>query len=204
MINRRTAYCGNCNSNVVHVRVFQRWITYALDKVTFSLAGWLGIGPWQCVDCGHRNMTLVRKRKSVRVVSDNVESVDTSQAVGNFIRTEHALAHAVTDASRYSGKYRMGIVEKLLDGKSTVSRTCHELGVSELEIQRWIKEYMQIQLKKVSKLEAGSMIPAETAGLEKPEPVDWSPEELAGAVIESTAVRKPGKHQDTLGKRIGS
>lgn len=192
MVNRQTGFCENCNSNVVHVRVFQRRFWYWLDRMTFSFLGCLGMGPWQCVDCGDRNMWLLRIRKAARAISEKSDTVDTSQPVGNYLRTEQSLAHSVSDESRFSEKYRIGIVEKLLEGKSTVSRTCNELGVAELTIQRWMKEYMQQQLDKVTKAAAGSLIAANPAGSEAPEPVNWSADELAGGtVIESSAVRKP-------------
>lgn len=191
MINRRSAYCCQCNSNVLHVRVFRNRFTHTLDKFSFSVLGWFGFGPWQCVDCGFRGMTLIPVQPAARAVSEQGNPIDPARPVGNFIRTQHSLAHASADASRFSTKYRMGIVEKLLEGKSTVSRTCNELNISELEIQRWIRDYLQAQLDKVAGESARSVIQPEPAGLEKPKPIDWSHDEMAGAVIESTAIRKP-------------
>lgn len=193
MINRRSAYCCNCNSNVVHVRLFQRKWAYLLDKVTLSCLGWFGFGPWQCADCSFRGMTLIPTQSDAPTIGEDgsCDNPDPLQPVGNFIRTQHSLAHACSDASRFSPKYRIGIVEKLIEGKSTVSRTCTELGISELEIQRWIRDYLQIQVDKVTEAAAGRIIQSEPAGLEKPEPIDWTADEMAGMVIESTAVRKP-------------
>ena len=134
---------------------------------------------------------VLPKRTSVRAVSENSDTVDTSQAVGNYLRTDQALAHATANEIRFSNKYRRGIVERLLEGKSTVSNTCQELSVSELEIQRWIKEYLQFQLGKVSQVADRRLITNEPAGSEMSEPVDWSTENMAGLVIESSSAQKP-------------
>ena len=192
MINRETGFCSNCNSNVVHVRIFKSRFTYWIDRLTFSFLAMLGIGPWQCVDCGTRNFLLPAKKEDAqRKISEKEEQPKPDMAVGNFIRTEHSLAHAVSDESRFSIKYRMGIVEKLLSCKQSVSKTCQELNVSEIELQRWIKEYLQREIDKATAAASGAVIIREDAGHEAPEPVDWSPEENLGLVIESTAVRKP-------------
>ena len=191
MINRRSAYCCNCNSNVVHVRLFQRRLAYVLDKLTFSVFGWFGFGPWQCVDCTFRSMTLVPIQADAPTINEDGVREDPLQPVGNFIRTKQSLAHASADASRFSAKYRMGIVEKLLEGSSSISRTCSELGISELEVQRWIRDYVQFQLDKANTNSAGVIIQSEPAGREKPDAIDWTADEMAGMVIESTAVRKP-------------
>jgi len=191
MNNRLTGYCGNCNSNVVHVRLFQRRFFFMFDRITFGFFGRLGLGPWQCVDCGTRHMTLTPKQKDARSISEQAEAIDPGKPVGNYIRTEHSLAHAASSKTRYSQKFRMGAVEKLLKGKSTVTRTCQELGVGELEIQSWIKDYLQVELNKVSRAAQGALIQTGTTGSQSPEPIDWRGEESSGPVIESTAVRKP-------------
>jgi transposase-like protein len=191
MVNRRTGFCENCNSNVVHVRVFQRRLIYRLDRLTGSYFGRLGFGPWQCVDCGHRRMRLLPVQPSARTVSEKAENDDVSHSVGNFIRTDQSLAHAASDKYRFSDKYRRGIVEKLLQGQTTVSRTCQDLDVSELEIQQWIREYLQHELDRVARASGGSLIVPDASGSSSPEPVNWSPEETDGPVIDSTAVRKP-------------
>ncbi len=191
MINRQTGFCSNCNSNVVHVRVFQRRMAYVLDRLTLSFFGWLGLGPWQCVDCGDRNMTLLPVHRSARNIAEESDTLDLAQSVGNFIRTDQSLAHAVSDESRFSRKYRSGIVEKLLEGKSTVTRTCQELGVSELVVQRWLRDYMQEQLDRVAKQAQGSLILANSAGSPADDQLDCATDEVAGLVIDSSAIPKP-------------
>ncbi len=150
MFNRRIGFCRNCCSNVVHVRAFESRLTYLLDRLTFGILGLFRIGPWQCVDCGRRRLTIDSRRAEVRGVSEDVEVSDEGAAIGNYLRTEQSLAHAADNSQRFSEKYRFGIVEKLLKGKTTFSQACSDLHVSELEIQIWIKDYLQFQLQKAS------------------------------------------------------
>lgn len=191
MTGRSKGYCENCNSNVVHVRSFHRRLAYFMDRITGSFLAKFGIGPWQCVDCGYRRLRLLPSMESARKISDRPESVDASVPVGNFLKTEHSLTHATTDADRFSEKYRIGIVEKLLKGTSTFSKVCSELSVSEIELQRWIKDYLQLQLDNVVAANSTDLISTEYAGVSDHRPVNWTEETRQDTVIESTAVRKP-------------
>lgn len=194
MFNRRSGYCPSCDANVLHVRTFQSRIAYLLDKITLSFPGWFGVGPWECVNCGIRGMTLLNHEQYCGSEDQEpVDNIDPTLPVSNFIRTDHSLAHAVSDQCRYSEKFRFGIVEKLLGCKSTISRVCNELGISELEVQRWIRDYLQNEIDKVTGNQSGGLIARYRAGSKNVEQLDWDqePSNLDGKVIESSVVRKP-------------
>ncbi|MGI9519225.1 MAG: transposase [Pirellulaceae bacterium] len=191
MVNRRTGYCCNCNSNVVHVRAFESRIAWILDRLTLGILGLFRIGPWKCVDCGQGSLLISKSTEAIRSVSEKREVADESAAVGNFIKTDMSLAHAANNANRFSEKYRIGIVEKLMQGKSTVSRVCHELGVSELELQKWIKAWTEQEIRRQVELQAGRLIIADDSSSESFDSEDWSGERPGGLVIESKAVKKP-------------
>ncbi len=190
MVNRRTGYCCNCDSNVVHVRAFESRAAWMFDRLTLGAMGLLKIGPWKCVDCGNSSLLISKSTEAIRSVSEKQEIADESAAVGNFIKTDYSLAHAASNADRFSEKYRNGIVERLLNGKSTVSRVCEELGVSELELQKWIKAWTAQEIRKQVEIHSGRMIIAgEPADLH--ESPDWDVDAPEGLVIESKIVPKP-------------
>ncbi len=167
-------------------------MAWRLDRLTFSFLERFGIGPWQCVDCNQRQMFVERRTDARRDISERgSERVESGEpaAIGNFIRTEQSLVHAGARSSHFSDKYRAGVVQKLLEGQSTVSRVCGELGVSELEIQQWIKAWVVAELRRLSRSEATSTALTTPADLERTienEP-GW-PEDL---VIESDVVVHP-------------
>ena len=190
MVNRRTGYCWNCDSNVVHVRAFESRVAWMLDRLTLGVLGLIRIGPWKCVDCGNSSMLISKSTAAIRSVSEKQEVDDEAAAVGNFIKTDLSLAHAATDTERFSEKYRNGIVEKLLNGKSTVSRVCHDLGVSELELQKWIKAWTDQEIRRQVELQAGRIIIADESASDSLDSEDWGVDS-PGLVIESKAVHKP-------------
>ncbi len=75
-----------------------------------------------------------------------------SEKVGNFLRSDESLILQSTRASRYSRKYREGIVERILAGQATISQIRNELGVSEREVLDWINERVFRQQAKIAKL----------------------------------------------------
>jgi len=187
--NRRTGYCPICDSNVVHTRTFENRIAYRLDRLSLGVLGWFHVGPWRCVDCSHRQMFVQRDEYALREISDAREADDEKAPVGNFLRTRESLAHAVSDGSRFSEKFRAGVVAKLLDSRTTVSRVCAELGVSELEIQQWIRAWVESEMRRIGNVVGGDTVESGKGDGPDQWPADIRPE---GPVIESQAIRRPG------------
>lgn len=107
------------------------------------------VGPWRCVDCGNRQMFIERRDNARRDINERVnQGSDNSAPVGNFIRTKDALINSVVDSARFSEKYRAGVVQKLLNRKITLSRVCEDLSISEFEIQRWIRSWVDSELNR--------------------------------------------------------
>jgi transposase-like protein len=164
--------------------------------MTFGILAYFNIGPWRCVDCGHRQMFIERRESARREISDRAEVDIGPSPVGNFLRTQQSLAHSRSDASRFSEKYRAGIVQKLLNSHTTVSRVCSDLGVSELEIQHWIKAWCESEIRRVQSadhsLSAGLMTTSEDNQQDEPgESAPWMDDSVSGPVIDSEVVRKP-------------
>ncbi len=190
MINRRTGYCKNCNSNVVHVRTFKRRFWYRWDQWTNSYFGKLGFGPWQCVDCKQSRMRLLPKDESVKSITDKEEKSSGPTRVGNFLRTDRALAHSLAQSNRFSKKFRLSVAKKLLSGKSTFSQIGNDLGLNQQTLEHWIEEHHAHQATQPGRSNTASLINSNPAGLESPEPVDWSAEDADGLIIDSKAIRK--------------
>ncbi len=190
--NRKPGYCSNCNSNVVHVRAFNSPVAYRLDRMSFSLLGLLNVGPWRCVDCGFRRLLVRRPRQWARVIAEESMAND-DQAISNFLRTDKSLAHAAANSERFSEKFRFGIVDKLLAGTTTISQCCSDLHVSELEIQMWIRDFLQHQIEKAATNPAQpptAALPDESDRANRGHGLTQFDDPGSGMVIESSVVRK--------------
>jgi len=96
-----------------------------------------------------------RKRKSKQDPSTTDSTVDTDSGfehVGNVTRSDDSLLVRKARAARYSKKFREGVVEKILSGKSTISQVRNELGLSERDILDWINDKVIRQDARISKL----------------------------------------------------
>ncbi len=193
MAKRKTGYCPVCDKNMVHSRFFENRLAWRLDRMTFGILAFFDVGPWRCVDCGDRQMFVQPRREGKRNVSGDSASAGVKTGpVGNFIRTRESLVHSVVDSDRFSEKYRAGVVGKILEAKIPISRICSELSVTELEIQRWIRSWLESELSRM----AGSIKASERVAASG-DPQDDIPGDdevldrpLAGGarIIESTVV----------------
>lgn len=194
MNKRRTGYCPICDANIVHGRVFvSRW-AWRLDRMSFSFLEGFNVGPWRCVDCGNRQMFIERFEGARRDIDENEDQgVDANVPVGNFLRTKDSLVHTVVDTARFSEKYRGGVVQKLLDGKITVSKVCGDLAISEFEIQRWIRCWLDSELgrRDVSNSDVHKLIPF--TGNAGDDQGDWGDAEPASARINESEVLRRNK-----------
>jgi transposase-like protein len=199
MINkRRTGYCRICDSNVVHTRTFDNRFAWQIDRLTLGMFGlWhlVHMGPWRCVDCGHRQLLIRPNADARRRINEKQGAPDETAPVANFIRTQQSLVHTLADTSQYSDKYRAGVVQKLLNGESTVSRVCAELQISELDVQQWIRAWVETELTRAgdaSRLAAaGTIVPAgNLPETDDDRPLTWDRDIRPGRVIESQVVRK--------------
>lgn len=73
---------------------------------------------------------------------------------GNYLRREKSLVARRERCSRYSEKYRESIVQKILDGDSTIAEVRRELDLSEQDILDWIALAYFDQAKKIEELNA--------------------------------------------------
>lgn len=193
MINRRSGFCRNCNANVVHIRTFRRRIWYRFDQWSNSFFGKLGFGPWCCVDCKERGWKLSPTNPHVKTISDRADTPAEPQRVGNYLRTDQSLTHQRAQSNRFSEKFRHGVAEKLICGKTTIRQMSNDLGITVNTLEQWIEEFQQDQLgPNLTHPESfqDSSIP-KPAGLMRDNSVDCDSSDGTGKVIEGYAIRKP-------------
>lgn len=193
MAKRKTGYCPVCDKNIVHSRFFENRLAWRIDRITLGFLAAFDVGPWRCVDCGNRQMFVQPRRDGKPIVSEAGGSAnDKSGPVGNFIRTRESLVHSVVDSDRFSEKYRAGVVRKILEAKVPISRICSELAVTELEVQRWIRSWLEAELNRMAESARSSelIVPGEVTGDDSHHGEDTPrPARVGNArIVESTVV----------------
>ncbi|MEM7455959.1 MAG: hypothetical protein AAF456_16530 [Planctomycetota bacterium] len=137
--------------------MFHSRLLWTLDLLTFRVARALRIGPWYCTQCEQRKRVLRLSRNGARNEAD--ESAPDSQLppagelIGNYIKTDQSLVIRRNRASRYSLKYRDGIVKRIFSG-ATFSQLTHELNVSEQDLVDWMADLVARKQEQVEQLQA--------------------------------------------------
>lgn len=142
-------YCHACRRNVQHYRgPKSRW-AQTMDVVCVFI---LDFGPWYCSYCDRRTNSLpwVRKRKASN--SQHNDRVDGTDRVGNFIRSDGSLVLRKKRGGRYSKKFREGVVQRLLTGRTTIAQLTVELEVTEADLLAWIHDVLQARDLRIEEL----------------------------------------------------
>ena len=168
-IRVRKGFCKDCCANVNHTRRFDSLFAWFLDVVTFQFVARFRLGPWRCIQCTRKTVYLSLPRSEAKTVQLGTESEDQNQddglvveSGGNFLRREKSLVARRERCKRYSDKYRESIVQKILDGDSTIAEVRRELDLSEQDILDWIALAYDDQGQKIKELT--SIITALTEG----------------------------------------
>ncbi|MEM9410460.1 MAG: hypothetical protein AAGA30_05070 [Planctomycetota bacterium] len=109
----------------------------------------LDFGPWFCSQCDSRARWLPwirKKHPTIRRVDDG------SEQIGNFIRTDSSLVLRKKRSSRFSKKFRQGVVFRLLTGKTCISQLTTELNVTEADLMAWVNELLETKDQRISEL----------------------------------------------------
>jgi len=107
-------------------------------------------------DPKQRSGLLFRRKKKADVIQlsavDATEPESKFEHVGNVTRSDDSLLVRKARAARYSKKFREGVVDRILSGKSTISQVKNELGLSERDLLDWINDRVLLQDRHISKL----------------------------------------------------
>ena len=112
------------------------------------------------MQCTRRSIYLHLPRSDAKTIqigneanSRGTEDGLIVEQAGNFLRREKSLVARKERCSRYSDKYRESIVQKILDGDTTIADVRHELGLSEPDVLDWIALAYEEQGRKIKELE---------------------------------------------------
>lgn len=109
----------------------------------------LNFGPWYCSRCENQNRVLPwfrRREPTLRQIDDG------SEQIGNFIRSDGSLVLRKKRSSRYSPKFREGVVFRLLGGKTNIAQLTTDLSVTEADLMAWIHEVLSSRDERIEQL----------------------------------------------------
>ncbi len=144
-------YCPSCLQNIHHSRRHRSQVGSEGEQLKF---GFWRVGPWYCCRCERKSFFL-RFPNSRRPTSHwpRSEGQDRgAEAVGNFIRSDNSLVLRQKRSSRYSQKFRDGVVQRITTGKGSISQLCVELKVTESDLVAWIGDLLQRRQDRVDEL----------------------------------------------------
>lgn len=73
-------------------------------------------------------------------------------SVGNFIRGESNLVMQSTRSSRYTEKFRAGVVQRILEGKQSLSQIADELDVPQPDLLVWMAQQFDQKQQQIEQL----------------------------------------------------
>ena len=141
----KLGYCERCGENtwfrLVQARFLRRPLAWGLTRMS--------LGPWFCHQCRGERQTVHRPLKSN---ADDVDRAEASVSVGNFIRGESNLVMQSTRSSRYTEKFRAGVVQRILDGKQSLSQIAEELDVPQPDLLVWMAQQFDHKQQQIEQL----------------------------------------------------
>lgn len=142
----KLGYCKDCRRNVQHFRGKKSLRAGVVDLLSLYI---LNYGPWYCSQCERRSRSLHWIRKSEPTIH-HIE--DGTERIGNFIRSDGSLVLRKKRSSRYSTKFREGVILRLLGGKTTIAQLTTELKVTEADLLAWISEVIENRDNRIGEL----------------------------------------------------
>ena len=148
----KLSYCNSCMRNVPHVRRIENPILWILDLLTLRAARLLRFGPWFCIQCNQREFVLPPRNR--KAPTFRPETSSAGEPTGNFIQSDESLILRRNRASRFTPKFRDGIVQRIVSGSQTITQVGRELNLSERDIVDWIADAFQRKQMKIDELNA--------------------------------------------------
>ena len=145
-VTYKFGFCRYCRINVQHFRGAKPLTSRVLDFLSLYV---LNFGPWYCGQCRKRSRTLrwIRKSEPTKKRID-----EGTEQIGNFIRSDGSLVLRKKRSSRYSQKFRQGVVHRLLNGKTNIAQLTVELKVSEADLMSWVAEVLESRDHRIEEL----------------------------------------------------
>lgn len=117
-----------------------------LDVLSLRILRVFRLGPWYCNQCESKSY-LLKLRRWYRPTQTfdghskqrlRSESGTEFESAGNYIKGEQSLVMRDKRATRFSQKYRDGVVLRILSGATTMAQIRQELEISESDVVGWI------------------------------------------------------------------
>lgn len=141
----KLGYCDRCGENtyfrLVSAQFSRRPLAWVLTRVAR--------GPWFCGQCRYERWSV---HKPLNAVQGSDDRADASVSVGNFIRGESNLVMQSTRSSRYTDKFRAGVVQRVLEGKQSLARIADELDVPQADLLVWVAQQFDRQQQQIEQL----------------------------------------------------
>ncbi len=141
----KLGYCDRCGENthfrLVSAQFSRRPLAWVLTRVAH--------GPWFCGQCRYERWAVHRPLNAAQGSDDRTGA---SVSVGNFIRGESNLVMQSTRSSRYTDKFRAGVVQRVLEGKQSLSRIAEELDVPQADLLVWVAQQFDRQQQQIEQL----------------------------------------------------
>ena len=206
-------YCNLCLKDGSH-KFLIRWpILRLLHRCTFGLRRSTRWGSWYCTTCDHHTYSLrpCRGENGVPITEADpavhepsvlFEKNETppeqnateeqhsgpvvAEPVTNVLRTDQSLVARKSRATRYSEKYREGVIQRLLTGKATMLQIREELNLAEADVIDWLAESFRKKDERIEELlRRGRFDDGDTMETSRPEPVS------SESIIDGAVHRRP-------------
>lgn len=148
-------HCCGCEKNSFRLKFPDPEVTTDVDSVDMS-----DVEPWpDRMDPNQRYGMLFRRKPKTKILDPSPEldrAVDEPaefERVGNVTRSDDSLVVRRARASRYSKKFRDGVVDRVLSGQSSISLVRSELDLSERDLLDWVQDRVARQDEHIAKLE---------------------------------------------------
>ncbi len=148
-------YCESCAENTAHAQVAAQLATQPHHWVSTRLGG----GPWYCRTCRRQQWRLTKPLRgsadgtpSIDSVAEAEASAEASVSVGNFIRGEGNLVMQSHRANRFTEKFRVSVVQRVLEGKQSLAQIAAELEIPQADIIVWLGQQFAEKQEKIDQL----------------------------------------------------
>ena len=163
----RPGFCPMCMQNVEHARKPSPPFVL-LDILTLGALLIFRVGPWYCFQCERKTHYLKPIRRSAPTFHktrsrseygsppltelSGPTDEDSSESVGNYLRSEKSLVMQDKRANRFSQKFRDATVDRVLSGSATLAQIRNELEISEADFVNWIENLMARKNEQIQQL----------------------------------------------------
>ena len=133
-------FCERCCIHTHHFSRFRSRLGRWFARLSYFFTNSVLLAGWRCEECCDGSVETPTFQ-SEQQASDQITG--GTDPVASLLETELSGCQATGYLDRFSEKFRWRVAERLLEGETTISHVCASLDVSEIQVQRWIRDYVQ-------------------------------------------------------------